>query len=44
MVTLSTRSYQQLVDNDLVDPDTYYFTYEVENESLGLGMFPINLT
>lgn len=44
MVTLSTRSYQQLVDNDLVDPDTYYFTYEVENEPLGLGMFPINLT
>lgn len=31
MVTLSASAYQYLVDNDLVDRNTYYFTYEGEN-------------
>lgn len=31
MVTLSASAYQYLVDNDLVDRNTYYFTYEGED-------------
>lgn len=32
MVTLSASAYQYLVDNNLVDRNTYYFTYEGEDE------------
>lgn len=31
MVTLSVSAYQYLVDNNLVDRNTYYFTYEGED-------------
>jgi len=31
MVTLSASAYQYLVDNNLVDRNTYYFTYEGED-------------
>ena len=49
MVTLSASAYQYLVDNDLVDRNTYYFTYEGEDEPSGdtwhFGdAFPIVLT
>lgn len=43
MVTLTTQQYQLLVDNNLVDESTYYFTYEGEettNWTFG-GTFPI---
>lgn len=30
MVTLTTQQYQLLVDNNLVDENTYYFTYEAD--------------
>lgn len=33
MVTLSASAYQYLVDNDLVDRNIYYFTYEEEEPS-----------
>lgn len=35
--TLTTTRYQQLVDNDQVDPNTYYFTYEGEDEEEHTG-------
>ena len=35
MVTLSASAYQYLVDNNLVDRNTYYFTYEGEDEPSG---------
>ena len=49
MVTLSASAYQYLVDNNLVDRNTYYFTYEGEDEPSGdtwhFGdAFPIVLT
>ena len=30
MVTLSQQEYQSLVDNNMIDETTYYFTYEDE--------------
>ena len=49
MVTLSASAYQYLVENNLVDRNTYYFTYEGEDEPSGdtwhFGdAFPIVLT
>ena len=49
MVTLSASAYQHLVDNDLVDRNTYYFTYEGEDIPEGDtwqfgGTFPIVFT
>ena len=49
MVILSASAYQYLVDNNLVDRNTYYFTYEGEDEPSGdtwhFGdAFPIVLT
>ena len=35
MVTLSASAYQYLVENNLVDRNTYYFTYEGEDEPSG---------
>lgn len=46
MVTLTTQQYQALVDNNLIDENTYYFTYEGEettNWTFG-GTFPITLS
>ena len=43
MVALSVSAYQNLIDLDLVEPDTYYFTYEDENWTFG-DNFPITLT
>jgi len=46
MVTLSQQEYQSLVDNNMIDETTYYFTYEGEeittNWTFG-GTFPITL-
>lgn len=47
--TLTTTRYQQLVDNNQVDPDTYYFTYEGEDEEEHTGWvfgdtFPVIFT
>lgn len=49
MVTLSASAYQYLVDNNLVDRNTYYFTYEGEDIPEGDtwqfgGTFPIVFT
>jgi len=33
MVTLSASQYQVLVNSNLVDSNTYYFTYEDEEET-----------
>lgn len=49
MVTLSASAYQYLVENNLVDRNTYYFTYEGEDKPSGdtwhFGdAFPIVLT
>ena len=49
MVTLSASAYQNLVDNNLVDRNTYYFTYEGEDVPEGDtwqfgGTFPIVFT
>lgn len=47
MVTLTTGQYERLVERNLVQPDTYYFTYEgeAETETWGFGdQFPIILT
>ena len=45
MVTLTTQQYQSLVDNNLIDEATYYFTYEGEEETTNNwtfgGTFPI---
>ncbi|MEE3485828.1 MAG: hypothetical protein VZQ98_16100 [Bacteroidales bacterium] len=46
MVTLTTQQYQLLVDNNLVDESTYYFTYEGEETTdwtFG-DTFPVILT
>lgn len=46
MVTLTTQQYQLLVDNNLVDESTYYFTYEGEETTdwtFG-NTFPVILT
>ena len=47
MVTLSQQEYQSLVDNNMIDETTYYFTYEGEeittNWTFG-GTFPIILS
>jgi len=43
MVTLSVDEYQYLVDNDLVDQNVYYFTYEKTTWEFG-DKFPIILT
>ena len=47
MVTLTTLEYQHLVDNNLVDLNTYYFTYEDEEETTTNwtfgGTFPVIL-
>ena len=43
-VTLSEGSYQRLVDNNSIDSDTYYFTYEGGPEGWSFGdEFPIIL-
>lgn len=45
MVTLTEQQYQLLVENDMIDESTYYFTYEGEeitNWTFG-GTFPIIL-
>lgn len=49
MVTLAQSQYQQLVDQGLVDRNTYYFTYEGEPEDIDTNWhfgdpFPIILT
>ena len=47
MVTLTTGQYERLVERNLVQPDTYYFTYEgeAETETWGFGdQFPVILT
>jgi hypothetical protein len=33
MITLTKNRYDSLVENDLIDPETYYFTYEGEEPS-----------
>ena len=33
MITLTKNRYNSLVENDLIDPETYYFTYEGEEPS-----------
>ena len=43
MVTLTTDQYQALVDSNLVDENTYYFTYEETTWGFG-DQFPIILT
>ena len=43
MVTLTESQYEALVANNLVDQDTYYFTYEDDTWTFG-GTFPIKLT
>lgn len=47
MITLSDEEYQFLVENDAVDPNTYYFTYSKEDYpdtwTFG-GKFPITFT
>lgn len=47
MVTLTVEQYQALVDANLVQEDTYYFTYEGEPETTEWhfgDQFPIILT
>lgn len=46
MVTLSQTQYYYLVNNDLINEGTYYFTYEDEGSSTWQfgGTFPITLT
>lgn len=47
MVTLTASQYAQLVENNLVQQDVYYFTYEGEAPSAGWqfgGTFPITFT
>jgi len=47
MVTLTQAQYQELVDNNQVEHNTYYFTYEGEPETEGWHFgdpFPIILT
>ena len=43
MVTLTVAQYDSLVRANLVDPNTYYFTYEDDTWTFG-GTFPIKLT
>ena len=43
MITLSTDEYSALVAADLVDENTYYFTYEKTTWGFG-DQFPIILT
>lgn len=43
MVTLTVEQYEALVRANLVDPNTYYFTYEDDIWTFG-GTFPIKLT
>ena len=35
MVTLTIQAYERLVEINGVNPDTYYFTYEGEDEAAG---------
>ena len=47
MVTLSASSYQRLVDANMVDETTYYFTYEDEEETTNWTFgdtFPVTLS
>lgn len=49
LITLTASKYQRLVDNDQVDPDVYYFTYEGEDEEEHTGWvfgdtFPVIFT
>ena len=46
MVTLTVQQYEAMVRSNLVDPNTYYFTYEQEeSETWGFGdKFPVILT
>lgn len=43
LVTLTVQQYEALVRNNLVDPNTYYFTYEETTWGFG-DQFPIVLT
>lgn len=49
MITLTADQYEYLVRNNLIDSNTYYFTYEGKDEPAGEtwqfgGTFPITLT
>jgi len=47
LVTLTTSQYQALVDADEIDADTYYFTYEGEEEPSNWvfgDKFPVTFT
>ena len=48
MVTLTKTRYDSLVEQELIDPETYYFTYEGEEPSKNTwhfgDPFPITLT